>query len=242
MDKVLAKEPLNVPVDCSFTRSGTRKTSTARICRLQGHQAARHGQRQSLPRDRSLAPRAGDRDASDHSAPSTSAQTPALYFRQNVLAPFLAHYLKDGAPAMDIAPVTAFETGINKWRAAAVMARRLRATAAPASPRRSTSSRSSGSPSGYPIDKSAASKPIRRVYLRSRQARALPPATHPARGLHAASSPGPAWLVDDQREASGRPDVLSFRHRSAYRSRSRSADSPSRISSLPPPAPTPIGS
>ena len=39
----------------------------------------------------------------------------ALWFRRHVLAPFLAHYLKDGAPAMDVAPVTAFETGTNEW-------------------------------------------------------------------------------------------------------------------------------
>src|SRR6266403_211963 len=38
-----------------------------------------------------------------------------LYFRQEILAPFLAQYLKDGAPKADVAPVTAFETGSNKW-------------------------------------------------------------------------------------------------------------------------------
>ncbi len=40
----------------------------------------------------------------------------ALWWRQHVLAPFLAHYLKDGAPPMDVAPVTVFETGTNKWQ------------------------------------------------------------------------------------------------------------------------------
>src|SRR5262249_61869957 len=40
----------------------------------------------------------------------------ALEFRRNVLAPFLAQYLKDGAPKADIAPVTAFETGTDAWR------------------------------------------------------------------------------------------------------------------------------
>src|ERR1017187_7731380 len=34
-----------------------------------------------------------------------------LYFRQEILRPFLDKYLKDGAPKADIAPVTAFETG-----------------------------------------------------------------------------------------------------------------------------------
>ena len=40
----------------------------------------------------------------------------ALYFRQNILRPFLDQYLKDGAPKAEIAPVTAFETGTNTWR------------------------------------------------------------------------------------------------------------------------------
>ncbi len=39
-----------------------------------------------------------------------------LYFRQEILRPFLDKYLKDGAPKADIAPVTAFETGTNTWR------------------------------------------------------------------------------------------------------------------------------
>src|SRR6266850_304924 len=39
-----------------------------------------------------------------------------LYFRREILAPFLAHYLKDDAPKSDVAPVTTFETGTNTWR------------------------------------------------------------------------------------------------------------------------------
>src|ERR1035438_6388484 len=39
-----------------------------------------------------------------------------LYFRRNILRPFLDHYLKDDAPPAGIAPVTAFETGTNTWR------------------------------------------------------------------------------------------------------------------------------
>jgi putative CocE/NonD family hydrolase len=39
-----------------------------------------------------------------------------LWFRRNVLRPFLDAHLKDGAPKADIAPVTAFETGVNQWR------------------------------------------------------------------------------------------------------------------------------
>ena len=39
------------------------------------------------------------------------------WFRQNVLRPFLDHYLKDDAPADDqVAKVTVFETGVNRWQ------------------------------------------------------------------------------------------------------------------------------
>ena len=50
----------------------------------------------------------------------------ALYFRQEILRPFLEQYLKDGAPKADVAPVTAFETGTNTWRRLARVAGRLR--------------------------------------------------------------------------------------------------------------------
>jgi uncharacterized protein len=39
----------------------------------------------------------------------------ALYFRQHILRPFLDHCLKDSAPNADVPPVSAFETGTNKW-------------------------------------------------------------------------------------------------------------------------------
>ena len=40
----------------------------------------------------------------------------ALYFRREILRPFLDQYLKEGAPRADIPPVVAFETGTNMWR------------------------------------------------------------------------------------------------------------------------------
>src|SRR2546425_13173995 len=40
----------------------------------------------------------------------------ALYFRQNILRPFLDQYLKDDAPKADVPAVAAFETGTNAWR------------------------------------------------------------------------------------------------------------------------------
>src|SRR5207247_4406443 len=40
----------------------------------------------------------------------------ALYFRREILRPFLDRYLKDGAPKGEVAPVTAIESGTNRWR------------------------------------------------------------------------------------------------------------------------------
>ncbi len=39
----------------------------------------------------------------------------AYYFRQEILAPFLAQYLRDGAPRSNLPVVSAFETGTNRW-------------------------------------------------------------------------------------------------------------------------------
>src|SRR5262245_1922924 len=40
----------------------------------------------------------------------------SLYFRRQILRPFLDQYLKEGAPKANVAPVAAFETGTNEWR------------------------------------------------------------------------------------------------------------------------------
>src|SRR5271154_1445903 len=40
----------------------------------------------------------------------------SLYFRQNILAPFLARYLKDDESAKPIATVNAYESGANVWQ------------------------------------------------------------------------------------------------------------------------------
>jgi putative CocE/NonD family hydrolase len=123
----------------------------------------------------------------------------ALYFRRKILRPFLDHYLKDDAPPMDVAPVNAFETGTNEW---------LRLPSWPA-----------GCASGCEIRPTP-------LYLRARlEASFDPPASGeapfdeyvsdpskpvPYRARPIDSTSWSRWLVDDQREASGRPDVLAF--------------------------------
>src|SRR5437879_9448717 len=54
-------------------------------------------------------------DASSLGALKFSSDT-GLYFRKEILAPFLAQYLNADAPKADVAAVSAFETGTNTWR------------------------------------------------------------------------------------------------------------------------------
>ena len=114
----------------------------------------------------------------------------ALYFRREMLRPFLDQYLKDGALKADVAPVTAFETGTNAWR---------RLPAWPA-----------GCASGCTIRPTP-------LYLAAdlklsfRAPDAAKPVPFRARPIgDDKRKTWSQWLVDDQREASGRQDVLAF--------------------------------
>ena len=131
----------------------------------------------------------------------------ALHFRREILGPFLAQYLKDGAPKADVPPVSAFETGTNVWR-------RLPAwpagCASGCSVRRTPLYLSAGLKLGFaspkpgdaPFDEYL-SDPAKPVPFRARPTR--PVGYDIGKGLT-----WPLWLVDDQREASGRPDVVVF--------------------------------
>jgi putative CocE/NonD family hydrolase len=129
----------------------------------------------------------------------------ALYFRREILAPFLARYLKDGAPNGDVAPVSAFETGTNAWR-------RLNAwpsgCASGCAPKATPLYLGAGLKLGFAAPKTDevsfdeyVSDPAKPVPFRARPSQPIGYGD----GLTWAQ-----WLVDDQREASGRPDVLVF--------------------------------
>ena len=126
----------------------------------------------------------------------------ALYFRREILAPFLAQYLKDDAPKSDVAPVTAFETGTNAWRrlpswpAGCASGCRLEPTRLHlAAGLKLDFATPSGGDSGFDEYVSDPAKPV----------------TYRTRPIQPAGSGTWAqWLVDDQRDASGRPDVLVF--------------------------------
>src|SRR5438132_5460936 len=129
----------------------------------------------------------------------------ALYFRRHILRPFLDHYLKNDAPKSDVAPVTAFETGTNTWRSlnswpagcdngCSVMATPLYLTAG-------LKTSFTAPKSGDAEFEEYVSDPAKPVPFR---ARPIQPTGYDT------CAQWPCWLVDDQREASGRPDVLAF--------------------------------
>ena len=126
----------------------------------------------------------------------------AAYFRLHVLRPFLDHFLKDEAPPLSIAPVTAFESGTNRWEDL------------PTWP--------AGCPSACRIDRA-------RLYLQpggglgftapggagfeayvSDPAKPVPYLPRPIHIEDEGGSSWESWLVSDQRDASARTDVLSF--------------------------------
>ncbi len=128
-----------------------------------------------------------------------------LYFRREILRPFLDQYLKDGAPKADVPPVSAFETGTNTWR---------RLPAWPA-----------GCASGCTVRPAplylttglklsfAAPKPSDTEFEEyvSDPAKPVPYRSRPIQPMgYGNGLTWSQWLVDDQREASGRPDVMVF--------------------------------
>src|SRR6267143_197817 len=128
-----------------------------------------------------------------------------LYFRREILAPFLAQYLKDGAPKSDVAPVSAFETGTNTWR-------RL-----PAWP---SSCASGCTVKPAPLYLNAGQKLSFSApavgetsfdeYV-SDPAKPVPFSGRPSHPVGFANNvPWANWLVDNQRGVSGRPDVVVF--------------------------------
>ena len=114
MDKILAAQPLKVPVmlvdslwdqediygaPAVYKAIKPKDTNNDKVFLVMG--PWHHGQEIG--------------DGSTLGAIKFNSDT-GLYFREKILRPFLAQYLKDGAPKADVAPVTAFETGTNTWR------------------------------------------------------------------------------------------------------------------------------
>jgi putative CocE/NonD family hydrolase len=128
-------------------------------------------------------------------------QDTAYYFRQQILRPFLDHYLKDEAPPNPVPSVSAFETGTNTWlRLASWPAGCSNGCPVKASPFY-LNANGKASFSGGAGDSAVAeyvSDPAKPIPYRTRS-------SQPSKELE-----WRPWLVDDQREASRRPDVAVF--------------------------------
>jgi putative CocE/NonD family hydrolase len=197
MDKILAAQPLKVPVMlvhslwdqediygaiAVYKAIEPKDTKNDKVFLVMG--PWHHGQE--------------IRDGSTLGALKFNSDT-ALTFRREILRPFLDQYLKDGAPKADVAPVTAFETGTNTWR------------------------RLTSWPSGCAAGCSVRPTPL---YLAQGLRLSLdapragggafeeyvsdPAKPVPYRARPVDDTAWSRWLVDDQREASGRTDVLAF--------------------------------
>lgn len=128
-----------------------------------------------------------------------------LYFRREILRPFLDHYLKDNQPDLKVSPVTAFETGTNVWRHLSAWPSGCTSgcTVKPTplylnSGLKLSFSAPKGDDAAFDEYVSDPAKPV------PFRARPIQPVGYD-NGMT-----WPLWLVDDQREASGRPDVAVF--------------------------------
>jgi hypothetical protein len=197
VDKILAKQPLTVPVmlvhslwdqediygDIAVYKAIKPKdVSNNKVHLVLG--PWHHGQE--------------IRDGGNLGAVKFNSDT-ALTFRREILQPFLDEYLKDNAPKANIPPVVAFETGTNVWR---------RLSSWPAGCENGCTVRPSplyfsagltlsfdapkGNDAAFEEYVSDPDKPV------------------PFRARPIDGSSWSRWLVDDQREASGRPDVAVF--------------------------------
>ncbi len=144
------------------------------------------------------------RDGSSLGALKFDSDT-ALYFRREILRPFLDQYLKDGAPKADVSPVSAFETGTNTWR-------RLNAWPSGCTSGCTVRPTPLYLNAGLKVSFNAprtgdaafdeyVSDPAKPVPFHERP---IPPASYDS------GKSWREWLVTDQREASGRPDVVAF--------------------------------
>lgn len=203
VDKLLASQPLNVPVMivhslwdqediygaiAVYKAIEPKDVHNDKVFLVMG--PWRHGQE--------------IRDGSSLGALRFDSDT-ALYFRRQILRPFLDQYLKDGAPRADVLPVTAFETGTNTWR-------RLDAW-----PPDGTSG-SAVRPTPLYLNAAlklsfTAPRPGESPFEEfvSDPAKPVPFVARPIRVMGSDNAPNwTRWLVSDQREASGRPDVVVF--------------------------------
>jgi putative CocE/NonD family hydrolase len=133
-----------------------------------------------------------------------------LYFRKEILKAFLDQYLK-GEPVKKVSPVSAFETGTNTWHFYGAWPPNNNASCQePCVPKPTPLYLRDGLKLSFSAPKK--DDPEYEEYV-SDPAKPVPFRARPVRPVGYDIDKGltwPLWLVDDQREASGRPDVLAF--------------------------------
>lgn len=122
-------------------------------------------------------------------------QDTSKWWRHQVLAPFLAHYLKD--QPMEVARVTAFQSGRNEWQ-------RLDGWP-PAGNGRALYLKPGGG-LGFTANPGA----VQTANYLSDPAHPVPYVERPTRASGYDDDHWKAWLTTDQRHAETRPDVLTF--------------------------------
>ena len=129
-----------------------------------------------------------------------------LQFRREVLRPFLDHYLKDEGPKSGVSPVTAFETGTNRW---------LHLQSWPSGCESGCKIQptplylNAGLKTSFAVPKSGDAAYDEYI---SDPAKPTPYRPRPVKPMgYTSDNTWSIWLVDDQREASGRPDVLAYK-------------------------------
>jgi uncharacterized protein len=203
MDKILAAQPLKVPVmlvdslwdqediygaPAVYKALKPKDTNNDKVFLVMG--PWHHGQEIG--------------DGSKLGAIKFNSDT-GLYFREAILGPFLDQYLKDDAPKSDVATVTAFETGTNTWRRLSSWPSGCGGKC-PVHP--SPLYLETGLKLGFDAPKNGASEYEEYV---SDPAKPVPFRSRPIQSVgYGGESTWSYWLVDDQREASGRQDVLAF--------------------------------
>jgi hypothetical protein len=202
LDKVLAAQPLTVPVMLVHSLWDQEDSYGALAVYAAIKPKDTHGELVKLV----MGPWHHGQEIEDGSAlgPIRFGCDTAKYFREQLLRPFLAQYLKDGAPKAELAAVTAFETGTAQWQ-------RL--------DRWPLACESGCASQSRPLYLQADQKlgftaPTARAAYSEYVADPAHPVPFRARPIQPIGyDPGQTWaqwLVDDQREASGRTDVLTF--------------------------------
>ena len=199
MDKVLARQPLTVPT-MLVASLWDQEDIYGAMAVYRALQPANHGNLFLVLGPWHHGQEIGE--ASSLGAIRFESNT-GLYFRREILAPFLAHYLRDDAPPMSVAPVTAFLTGANRWEHLQSWPSGCESGCQPAAkPLYLQANGGLGfqAPSTGGYDEYV-SDPAKPVPFRARPIQPvgyMPPLSWPR------------WLVDDQREFSGRTDVLTY--------------------------------